>query len=208
MPDLLLGGSAVTVEAGAGSGQPGQYAQPVKPEEIPPSYQSAVSTERTFVLVAMAAKDWKVTPRRIRHLLSTERLEVLQQANSYWIVPPSLPLYFRGAGNGFKTISGASSRTRTGRGMIQLDSLTRGRQFVNRVKLGITSCAFNSLSSLCNQYKQRACELMRYTLCVIEGAARWNSFRNSLPVSGGCAALASRGALAPQRHEASPLMLI
>jgi hypothetical protein len=62
MPDLLLGGSAVTVEAGAGSGQPGQYAQPVKPEEIPPSCQSAVSTERTFVLVAMAAKDWKVTP--------------------------------------------------------------------------------------------------------------------------------------------------
>jgi hypothetical protein len=90
MPDLLLGGSAVTVEAGAGSGQSGQYAQPVKPEGIPPSCQSAVATERNLVPVAMAAHDWKVTPRRIRHLLSTGRLEGLQQANGYWMLSPTL----------------------------------------------------------------------------------------------------------------------
>lgn len=39
-------------------------------------------------------------------------------------LPP--PLHFRGAGNWFKKISGISSWTRTGGGMTQLDSLTRG----------------------------------------------------------------------------------
>jgi hypothetical protein len=91
MPDLLPSGSAKTVEAGAGSGQSGQYAQPIKPEEIPPSCQSAVATERpsvTFVPVSMAARDWQVTPRRIRHLLRTGRLEGLQEVNGYRVVYP------------------------------------------------------------------------------------------------------------------------
>lgn len=40
----------------------------------------------TFVPVALAAKDWKVTPRRIRHLLIAGRLEGRQEANGYWLV--------------------------------------------------------------------------------------------------------------------------
>lgn len=92
MPDLLLGGSAVTVEAGAGSGQSGQYAQPVKAGGALPSCKSASSTERpsvTFMPVSMAAKDWKVTSRRIRHLLNGGRLEGRRQANGYWEVSPT-----------------------------------------------------------------------------------------------------------------------
>ena len=40
----------------------------------------------TSVPVALAAKDWKVTPRRIRHLLIAWRLEGRQEANGYWLV--------------------------------------------------------------------------------------------------------------------------
>lgn len=39
-----------------------------------------------FVPVAFVARDWKVTPRRIRLLLSEKRLEGRRQANGYWEV--------------------------------------------------------------------------------------------------------------------------
>jgi hypothetical protein len=39
-----------------------------------------------LVPVALVAKDWNVTPRRIRFLLTTKRLEGLQQPNGYWMV--------------------------------------------------------------------------------------------------------------------------
>ena len=39
-----------------------------------------------YVPVSMAAKDWKVTPRRIRALLSEGRLLGRLQANGYWEV--------------------------------------------------------------------------------------------------------------------------
>ncbi len=39
-----------------------------------------------FVPVALAAKDWNVSPRRIRFLLASKRLEGLQGANGYWMV--------------------------------------------------------------------------------------------------------------------------
>lgn len=39
-----------------------------------------------FVPVSMAAKDWKVSPRRIRFLLSQGRMEGRRQANGYWEV--------------------------------------------------------------------------------------------------------------------------
>jgi hypothetical protein len=40
-----------------------------------------------YVPVSMAARDWKVTPRRIRMLLSGGRLEGRQGPNGYWEVP-------------------------------------------------------------------------------------------------------------------------
>lgn len=39
-----------------------------------------------FVPVAMAARDWKVSPRRIRVLLAESRLEGRREANGYWEV--------------------------------------------------------------------------------------------------------------------------
>ena len=42
--------------------------------------------ENTGVPVSMAAKDWKVTPRRIRYLLSQGRLEGRQAINGVWLV--------------------------------------------------------------------------------------------------------------------------
>lgn len=39
-----------------------------------------------FVPVSLAAKDWKVTPRRIRHLLTEGRLAGQLQPNGYWEV--------------------------------------------------------------------------------------------------------------------------
>jgi hypothetical protein len=113
MPGLLPCGSAVTVEAGAGSGQSGQYAQPVKAAGIPPPCKSVVSTERvpvTFVPVAMAAKDWKVTPRRIRFLLNAGRLEGLQQANGYWVVSYPYRFTFGARGMGLKRFQGQERR--------------------------------------------------------------------------------------------------
>jgi len=150
MPDLLLGGSAVTVEAGAGSGQSGQYAQPVKAEGVPPSCQLIPSTECCSVPVAMAAKDWKVTPRRIRFLLNEGRLEGHRGLNAYWLVCLilPLPLHIRGKGHGFKTISG----TGTVEGMRHLDSHAGERQFMNRVKIGMISCAKKISASLCNPH--------------------------------------------------------
>ena len=173
-PDLLPCGSALAVEAGAGSGQSGQYAQPVKAAGGLPSCRSAVATQYpamsiapdhaavAFVPVAMAAKDWQVTPRRIRFLLTTGRLEGLQQANGYWLVRLPLPLHFRGKGDGFKTISGYG----TGGGMRHLDSQARERQFMIGEKIGVLSCALKISASLLNPHGQRAGELTRYTLCV------------------------------------------
>ena len=39
-----------------------------------------------YVPVAFVAKDWRVTPRRIRSLLAQQRLEGRQGANGYWEV--------------------------------------------------------------------------------------------------------------------------
>lgn len=39
-----------------------------------------------FVPVSFAAKDWNVTPRRIRSLLTATRLEGRRQVNGYWEV--------------------------------------------------------------------------------------------------------------------------
>jgi hypothetical protein len=40
----------------------------------------------TFVPVTTAAKDWKVSTRRIRALLTEGRLQGLRRANGYWEV--------------------------------------------------------------------------------------------------------------------------
>jgi hypothetical protein len=40
----------------------------------------------TFVPVATVARDWKVSPRRIRALLSSQRLQGIRRANGYWEV--------------------------------------------------------------------------------------------------------------------------
>jgi hypothetical protein len=40
----------------------------------------------SFVPVHLAAKDWNVTPRRIRALLTAKRLQGIRRANGYWEV--------------------------------------------------------------------------------------------------------------------------
>ena len=105
-PDLLPSGSSVSGKAGAKSGQSGQYAVSAA---NPPSCRSSVSTEsasRTFVPVSMAARDWKVTPRRIRFLLGSGRLEGLQGANGYWMVSYPYRFTFGARGAGLKRFQG------------------------------------------------------------------------------------------------------
>lgn len=46
----------------------------------------AVINKSYFVPVSFAAKDWNVTPRRIRSLLTAMRLEGRRQDNGYWEV--------------------------------------------------------------------------------------------------------------------------
>ena len=48
--------------------------------------------ESHFVPVSFVAKDWNVTPRRIRSLLTAQRLEGRRQANGYWEV--AYPYHF------------------------------------------------------------------------------------------------------------------
>lgn len=50
--------------------------------------------------------------------------------------------------------------------MISKITLTGGRKMMNMAKLGIVSAAGNYFHSLGNPRKQRAGDLMRYTLCV------------------------------------------
>ena len=59
-------------------------------------YQS--SADDRFVPVSFVAKDWKVTPRRIRSLLAAGRLAGRLQVNGYWEVryPYFLSLGTRG----------------------------------------------------------------------------------------------------------------
>ena len=45
-----------------------------------------IQSVKFFVPVSMAAKDWKVTPRRIRHLLTGGRLEGRHGVNGIWEV--------------------------------------------------------------------------------------------------------------------------
>jgi hypothetical protein len=40
----------------------------------------------TFVPVATVAKDWNVSPRRIRALLASRRLQGIRRDNGYWEV--------------------------------------------------------------------------------------------------------------------------
>ncbi len=39
-----------------------------------------------YVPVSFVAKDWNVTPRRIRSLLAAQRLEGRREVNGYWVV--------------------------------------------------------------------------------------------------------------------------
>jgi hypothetical protein len=62
------------------------------------SFQTQLSNDERFVPVSFVAKDWKVTPRRIRSLLSVGRLAGRLQENGYWEVryPYFLSLGTRG----------------------------------------------------------------------------------------------------------------
>lgn len=61
--------------------------------------------------------------------------------------------------------------------MTDLDSLTRGRQFVNMGKPGMISSPLKICASLCNPLIHWVAGLLRYTLCVFKGWQRRNSFR-------------------------------
>ena len=43
----------------------------------------------SYVPVSFVAKDWNVTPRRIRALLAAQRLQGRREANGYWEVATS-----------------------------------------------------------------------------------------------------------------------
>jgi hypothetical protein len=48
--------------------------------------EAASPVQGNFVPVLFVAKDWNVTPRRIRSLLAAERLEGRRDASGYWEV--------------------------------------------------------------------------------------------------------------------------
>ena len=73
---------------------------------------SPASIPQTFVPVSMAAHDWKVTARRIRFLLAAGRLEGLQGANGYWMVPYPYRFTFGARGAGLKRFQGQSQLQR------------------------------------------------------------------------------------------------
>jgi hypothetical protein len=59
------------------------------PDEMIAKYNPDLPTywaRKYFVPVSFVAKDWKVTPRRIRALLAAGRLEGRLQDNGYWEV--------------------------------------------------------------------------------------------------------------------------
>lgn len=62
------------------------------------SFQQASGKDERYLPVSHVAKDWQVTPRRIRALLDTGRLAGRRQANGYWEVryPYYLSLGTRG----------------------------------------------------------------------------------------------------------------
>lgn len=58
-----------------------------KAEHVAQRRAPAVSSfERSYVPVSFVAKDWNVTPRRIRALLAAQRLQGRREANGYWEV--------------------------------------------------------------------------------------------------------------------------
>jgi hypothetical protein len=48
--------------------------------------EASLPVEGNYVPVSFVAKDWNVTPRRIRSLLAEKRLEGRREANGYWEV--------------------------------------------------------------------------------------------------------------------------
>jgi len=60
------------------------------------------STGGCRVPVSMAAKDWKVTPRRIRFLLNAGRLEGHRGPNGCWLVSYPYRFTFGARGTGLK----------------------------------------------------------------------------------------------------------
>lgn len=76
---------------------------------------AASPVEGNFVPVSFVAKDWNVTPRRIRSLLAAERLEGRREANGYWEVALPLPLHHRDAWAGVKASIQAQAWSTKGR---------------------------------------------------------------------------------------------
>ena len=67
------------------------------PAVIPPGLPALIdptgAINRTrYVPVSFVAKDWNVTPRRIRSLLVAKRLEGHREVNGYWVV--SYPYHY------------------------------------------------------------------------------------------------------------------
>jgi hypothetical protein len=91
--------------------------------------------------------------------------------------------------------------------MNHLDSLTLQKKIMNMAKLGTVSRSLKIYSLLGNPLESRAGGLMRYTLCVFQGAERRNSFRNNSCSFPDVAAIRS-GRLGALRREASPLLII
>ncbi len=48
--------------------------------------EASPSVDGNYVPVSFVAKDWNVTPRRIRSLLAANRLQGRREANGYWEV--------------------------------------------------------------------------------------------------------------------------
>lgn len=64
-----------------------------------------------FVPVAFAAKEWKVSPRRIRALLAESRLEGIRRENGYWEVAYPYRYQFGTRGPALKRTQKSEART-------------------------------------------------------------------------------------------------
>jgi len=69
--------------------------------------------------------------------------------------------------------------------MIAFLTLTGGRKMMNMAKLGTVIQSKTGQAKSGNPLKQRAGDLMRYTLCVFQDKARRNGSRNSFARKGG-----------------------
>lgn len=84
LPAATAGGRG-TSTAGGASGSPTAREMKFAKLEMDRGYRAREGLT-TYLPVSLVAKEWRVTPRRVRVLLSEGRLAGRQQENGYWEV--------------------------------------------------------------------------------------------------------------------------